>query len=55
MKNLLKLEDVDYPEELQHEACLLAAYDIIKSLYEEGKISEEEKNYIRVKYDIPVE
>ena len=46
--------DIEYSEELQHEACLLAAYDIIKNLFGEGKISEFEKNYIREKYNIPV-
>lgn len=55
LKNLEELSDIEYSEELQHEACLLAAYDIIKSLCEEGKITEEERKYIRMKYNIPVE
>ncbi len=50
LKNLKQLDDIEYPEELQHEACLLAAYDIIKCLYKEGLITESEKNYIREKY-----
>ncbi len=53
--NNLKQLDIEYSEELQHEACLLAAYDIIKELYEKGKITEVERNYIREKYNIPVE
>ncbi len=44
--------NVDFPSELQHEACLLAAFDIIKCLFDAGKISEYELNYIKKKYCI---
>lgn len=53
MKNLESM-DIEFSEEIQHEACLLAAFDIIKCLFDEGEISEFEKNYIREKYNIPV-
>ncbi len=50
----LEKTEIEFPSELQQKACLLAAFDIIKCLFAEGKIDEYEMNYIRKKYDIVV-
>ncbi len=47
--------DVKFNKEIYDEAVILAAYDMIKNLYDENKISKKELNTIKNKYSINVE
>lgn len=55
MRELETLSNVKFSKEAKDMAVKLAAYSIIKQLYKEGKITEEELIYIHDKYEIPVE
>ena len=49
------IKDIKFSKEIKEEAIVLAAYDIIKQMYEEGLIYEDELKYIQNKYSVPVE
>lgn len=48
-------KDVNFNKEVYDEAIILAAYDMIKNLYDENKISKKELNTIKNKYSINIE
>ena len=47
--------EIKFPPGTEEWAIKLAAFDIMKQLYKEGKITEEELHYIAKKRDIPIE
>jgi len=55
MSELKSTNNIKFSKEIKEEAILLAAYDIVKQMYEEGLIFEDELKYIQNKYSIPVE
>lgn len=46
---------IKFNKETEEQAIILAAYEIIKELNMEGKVTDYELEYIRDKYKIPVE
>ena len=50
-----KFKGIKFSKEVKEEAIVLAAYDIIKQMYEAGLIYVDELKYIQNKYSIPVE
>mgnify|MGYP006887564444 CR=1 FL=1 len=55
----LEVRDVDkeinFTKDVQREAIILAAYQYIKDLFEEGKITKHELNKVKKKYNIDIE
>ena len=49
------IPEITFPPGTEELAIKLAAFDIMKHLYQEGKITEEELHYIPKKHDIPIE
>ena len=49
------IKDIKFSKAIKEEAIVLAAYDIIKQMYEECLIYEDELKYIQNKYSVPVE
>lgn len=48
-------QEFEFDAEVEAQAIVLAAYDIIKELYEENMIATEELNLVRAKYQIHVD
>lgn len=55
MSELKSTNNIKFSKEIKEEAIVLAAYDIIKQMFDEGLIYEDELKYIQNKYSIPVE
>ena len=53
--SLQDLSELTFPSEIEELAIKLAAFDIMKQLNKEGKITDEELRYIAKKRNIPVE
>ncbi len=51
---MAELKELTFPPEAEEMAIKLAAFDIIKQLNSEGKITDEELRYIAEKYNISV-
>ena len=49
------MPDITFPPEAEEMAIKLAAFDIMKQLNKEGKITDEELRYIAKKRDLPIE
>jgi hypothetical protein len=49
------MPEIKFPPGTEEWAIKLAAFDIMKQLCKEGKITEEELHYIAKKHDIPIE
>lgn len=49
------IKEIRFPPEAEKEAIKLAAYDIMKQLSAEGKITAGEIKYLANKHRIPVE
>ena len=54
-EQLNNYDELDFCEEAETMAITLAAYALLKELYEENMISLEQLNQIRQKYEIPVD
>ena len=52
---MAELKDITFPPEAGEMAIKLAAFDIMKQLNKEGKITDEELRYIAKKRNLPVE
>ncbi len=52
---LYYLNEIQFDKEVEEQAIVLAAYNIIKEMYEKNLISMEELIHIRDKYRICVE
>lgn len=50
-----ELKDLTFPPEAEEMAIKLAAFDIMKQLNKEGKITDEELRYIAEKRNLPIE
>lgn len=50
-----ELKELTFPPEAVEMAIKYAAFDIMKQLNKEGKITDEELRYIAKKHNIPVE
>ena len=50
-----ELKELTFPPEAKEMAIKYAAFDIMKQLNKEGKITDEELRYIAKKRNIPVE
>lgn len=53
--SLQDLSELTFPSEIEELAIKLAAFDIMKQLYEDGKITKNELQYIAQKHNVPVE
>ena len=53
--SLQDLSELTFPSEIEELAIKLAAFDIMKQLNKEGKITDEELRYIAKKRDLPIE
>lgn len=49
------MPEIKFPPGTEEWAIKLAAFDIVKKLFKEGKITEEEFHYIARKHNIPIE
>ena len=49
------MPEITFPPEVEEMAIKLAAFDIMKQLKKEGKITDEELRYIAEKRDLPIE
>lgn len=54
-KQLNIVQELEFDAEIEAKAITLAAYSIIKELYEEKIISLDELNIVRTKYQIYVD
>ena len=52
---LIDIPEIIFPPEIQEWAIKLAAFDLIKQLCKERKITEEELHFIAKKNGIPIE
>ena len=52
---LIDIPEITFPPEIQEWAIKLAAFDLIKQLCKEQKITEEELRFIAKKNGIPIE
>ena len=52
---MAELKDIKFPPEAEEMAIKLAAFDIMKQLNKEGKITDEELRHIAKKRNLPVE
>ena len=52
---MAELKDITFPPEAEEMAIKLAAYNIMKQLNKEGKITDEELRYIAKKRNLPIE
>ena len=52
---MAELKDITFSPEAEEMAIKLAAFDIMKQLNKEGKITDEELRYIAKKRNLPVE
>lgn len=50
-----ELKDLTFPPEAEEMAIKLAAFDIMKQLNKERKITDEELRYIAEKRNLPIE
>ncbi|WP_157047654.1 hypothetical protein [Cellulosilyticum ruminicola] len=50
-----ELKELTFPPEAEEMAIKLAAFDIMKQLKKEGKLTDEELRYIAKKRNLPVE
>lgn len=46
---------IPFAQEVEEMAIKLVAYDIMKQLHQEGKITKDELQYISIKYNICIE
>lgn len=46
---------IDFDDEIKKEAARIAAYGIIKEMYEKGMINSYELSYIKNKYKVDIE
>ena len=53
--SLQDLAELTVPSEIEELAIKLAAFDIMKQLYADGKITKNELQYIAQKHNVPVE
>ena len=49
------MPEIIFPPEAEEMAIKYAAFDIMKQLNKEGKITDEELRYIAKKRDLPIE
>ena len=54
MEELNNMPEINFSPETEKLAIRLAAFDIVKQLCNEGKITKEELRYMAEKYDIGV-
>lgn len=52
---MYNMRELTFPPHTEEMAIKLAAFDIMKQLRDEGRITDAELRYIAVKRDIPVE
>ena len=50
-----KLKELTFPPKAEEMAIKYAAFDLMKQLNKEGKITDEELRYIAKKRDLPIE
>lgn len=48
-------KEIDFDDEIKKEAARIAAYAIIKEMYEKAMISSYELSYIKNKYKVDIE
>ena len=48
-------KEIDFDDEIKKEAARIAAYGIIKEMYEKGMINSYELSYIKNKYKVDIE
>lgn len=48
-------KEINFTKDVQQEAIILVAYQYIKDLFEEGKITKHELNKVKKKYNIDIE
>ncbi len=49
------MPEIEFPPEVEEMAIKLAAFDIMKQLYEDGRITKKELQFIAKKHNIPVD
>ena len=50
-----ELKEITFPPEAEEMAIKYAAFDIMKQLYEDGRITKKELQFIAKKHNIPVD
>jgi hypothetical protein len=51
---IIDIQGIEFPPETEEWAITLAAFDVMKKLYEEGRISKEELEFIAKKREYEV-
>lgn len=49
-----EIKEISFPPGMEERAITYAAYDILRQLCEEGRITETELKYLAVKYKISI-
>ena len=53
--NMKEISDITFSPEVEELAIKLAAFDIMKQLFDDGKITKIELQYIAKKHNIPID
>ena len=52
---MVEMPEINFPPEAEEMAIKLAAFDIMKQLCDDGKITKNELEYIAKKHNVPVD